>query len=333
MKVTFQKIADACGVSRNTVSLAMRNSPRISHQTRAKIQAKAKAMGYVRDPELAQIMTQLSNRRKEEGPAREEVACLYTIRKDNIPAHLAYMDAITSYMESHGYHLVKYYFDFTERNARQYNRIFRTRGIRGIIVMPLPPRQDTLQLDFSHLAGVAIGRKLKTPLLHRVDNNYPHATRICMELLVRKGCRRIGAIIPSTWDAQMNHAMRGAYLAWQSLNTEGISIPILDYNRPTHWDLCSKQLMEWIIKHGIDGILCLHFDEAVLLQTYEETGRYLPYALVRKTEDSEGPGVLADIASLSQTAARILISELEHNRLGPPAHPQLTLISGLLQEA
>ena len=45
-KVTIQDIADALGVSRNTVSKAINNSDRIADDTREKILQKAIEMGY-----------------------------------------------------------------------------------------------------------------------------------------------------------------------------------------------------------------------------------------------------------------------------------------------
>jgi DNA-binding LacI/PurR family transcriptional regulator len=49
--VTLQDIADRAGCSRNTASLAMRDSPRISQATREKIHAIAEQLGYI--PNLA----------------------------------------------------------------------------------------------------------------------------------------------------------------------------------------------------------------------------------------------------------------------------------------
>lgn len=332
MKVTLQRIADACGVSRNTVSLAMRGSPRISLAVRDKIQAKAKEMGYMRDPELSRIMAKLSHRRNVGVPVKEEVACLQTIRVKATWAHADLIEGFHAYMANYGYNVVPYSFDFTDRNAKQLDRIFRTRGIRGILILPLPPRRNTIQLDFSNLAAVSIGRKLVNPLLHRVDNNYPNATRRCLDYLQGKGCHRIGAIISSIYDGQLNHAMRGAYLAWSSLLADDPSIPILDCNRPVNRDLKPCDLTEWTQKQGVDGIICMHYDEPLIRESFRETGRDLPYAIIRRSHDTAGPGTEPNIEGVVNTAAHILISELDHNRVGPPTDPQLTLINGLWKD-
>ena len=54
--VTLATIAQATGYSKNTVSLALRRSPRISERTRNQITATAKRLGYRRDIRLTLLM-------------------------------------------------------------------------------------------------------------------------------------------------------------------------------------------------------------------------------------------------------------------------------------
>lgn len=54
-KVRLKDIAEICNISVNSVSRAMRNDPRISLATRAKVQNVAKEMGYVKDLSAATI--------------------------------------------------------------------------------------------------------------------------------------------------------------------------------------------------------------------------------------------------------------------------------------
>ena len=55
-RVSLADIAKKVGVSRNTVSLAMRNSASISEITRKKIVKVAKEMGYERNELLSRII-------------------------------------------------------------------------------------------------------------------------------------------------------------------------------------------------------------------------------------------------------------------------------------
>lgn len=63
---SYRDIADRAGVSLMTVSLALRNSPRISAATRTRIQRIASEIGYTADPQIADMMNYLRKRRAHE---------------------------------------------------------------------------------------------------------------------------------------------------------------------------------------------------------------------------------------------------------------------------
>ena len=58
-RVTMAIIAEKAGVSKNTVSLALRHDPQIPPHTRKRIAKIAKSLGYTKNPVVAQLMTEL----------------------------------------------------------------------------------------------------------------------------------------------------------------------------------------------------------------------------------------------------------------------------------
>ena len=60
---TMADVAKAAGVSKNTVSLALRGSPRVSEETRKRIAGLATSMGYRLNPTVAHLMAQLRQTR------------------------------------------------------------------------------------------------------------------------------------------------------------------------------------------------------------------------------------------------------------------------------
>src|SRR5690606_18500907 len=54
-RVTIRDVAKAVGLSKSTVSLALRNDPRLRKATREKIRAVADQLGYRPDPALAAL--------------------------------------------------------------------------------------------------------------------------------------------------------------------------------------------------------------------------------------------------------------------------------------
>src|ERR1044072_3740665 len=63
-RVTIRDIAAKAGVHFTTVGLALRNSPRISPETRQKVQAVADRLGYQPDPMLSALNAYRQTKRR-----------------------------------------------------------------------------------------------------------------------------------------------------------------------------------------------------------------------------------------------------------------------------
>ena len=66
---TLQTIADIAGLSRSTVSRALRNDPMQSRKTCEKVQQIAEEIGYRPSPMVSALMTQLKRGRKSQRTA------------------------------------------------------------------------------------------------------------------------------------------------------------------------------------------------------------------------------------------------------------------------
>jgi DNA-binding LacI/PurR family transcriptional regulator len=69
---TMAEVAKVVGVSKNTVSLALRGSPRISEATRKRIAEAAETLGYRLNPTVAHLMAQL---RQNRSPGYHSLLC------------------------------------------------------------------------------------------------------------------------------------------------------------------------------------------------------------------------------------------------------------------
>lgn len=331
--VTIKDIALECRVSANTVSLALRGSQRISERTRTRVQQVAKKMGYIRDPQISRLMSGLAKRRQNRAVINEEIAYLLTIPAPfRNAAQNPLFERTAEILKAQGYHLSKFSYDYRRRTAEQLNRIFRSRNIRGIIIAPLTIGQDSVLLDFENLSAVALGRKLKHPALHRVDNNHSYAVRVCLENLHRKGFRRPGALISSYFDGQIQYSLSGAYLAWQAMHMEGESIPILNSDTTDEKPLTSDQISAWLAKHRIDSVIYLEEVHDKLQKSLPLARRKVGTALIRKNTIPGVPGVVPDLETLSRITVALLISQMNANQFGPPDSPVLTLVNGYWAE-
>jgi LacI family transcriptional regulator len=68
-RITLRDVAHRSNVHVSTVSLALRNSPRLPEDTRVRVQAIAKEMGYAHDPLLDALLAYRDSARRQSNPA------------------------------------------------------------------------------------------------------------------------------------------------------------------------------------------------------------------------------------------------------------------------
>jgi len=128
---TLQQIAERARCSKATVSLALRNDPRIKEATRTRIRQLATAMGYHPNPALSSIAAQ---RWRGQNQPRESVAYI-NFRKyaKADPSSSLLTAAMAEQASQLGYHLEIFpWYEYD--NLAQITRILRNRGVRGVVL-------------------------------------------------------------------------------------------------------------------------------------------------------------------------------------------------------
>src|SRR5471030_3130953 len=132
-------IARRAGVSKNTVSLALRADPQIPEKTRRRIQRLAQGMGYQKNPTVAHLMAQL---RKSRSPSFQSTLALLNASLD--PAAFTRHPTIPVYVKGCrrraaqlGYSLDEFWLHDKNLDGHRLNKILRARSIRGAIVVGL----------------------------------------------------------------------------------------------------------------------------------------------------------------------------------------------------
>ena len=225
---SIRAIARQVGVSPSTVSRALRGTGRISQSLREKIRKAAEKAGYQVHPLLAQAFSLARQPRVTR--YRESIAFIMEYPMDDCPE---FQKAIRAGAEQRANNLAYKLEDFlvTGRPSqhRKWSRIFRNRGIRGMIIMPrLEHRQPRLCFEWEHFAAVEIGRTLWSPLnLHRVE--YAEYSKILetIHLLKKVGYRRIGMAIEPLQNQHQYGVYYAAYLLMQQKLPARQQIPIL----------------------------------------------------------------------------------------------------------
>ena len=150
----MRQIAALAGVSAMTVSRALRNSPRITPEVRAKVHKVAARLGYRPDPEVVKLMNHLRRRSKPTFVA--SIAALTSLSTDIEPPFLrrARENAQARAAEL-GYALEVFRVDAPEKFNRGLERMLVSRGIEGVLLLQMhaPIRVDRL-LDWEKFSAV-----------------------------------------------------------------------------------------------------------------------------------------------------------------------------------
>jgi LacI family transcriptional regulator len=169
-RVTKATVAARAGVSKNTVSLAFRHDPSIPEATQTRVEKVARALGYSKNPIVAQLMTEL--RRGTPASYRRTFALLNAFRdREALTQHWtipSYVEGLRRRGNALGYRFDDFWLHDPELNGTRLDRILRARGIRGAIVVglffenELPHRFDNIWRDY---ACVVTGVRTDNPTL------------------------------------------------------------------------------------------------------------------------------------------------------------------------
>jgi LacI family transcriptional regulator len=196
-RISLRQIAQQAKVSAMTVSLALRDHRRIPPATRQRIKALAVEMGYQPDPALSALMAYRHERRT----VREYGTLAFLT---NFPSadgwktqvYIArYYDGAMIRARELGYRIDTFWMQQPGMTPRRMAQILSARGIKGLLVAPMPAATAVLTLDWDQFCAVSLCRNLVSPYLNVVDHNHHQGMVMAWREARRRGYRRIGYAI------------------------------------------------------------------------------------------------------------------------------------------
>ncbi len=319
---TLQDIADRAGVSRMTVSLALRNDPRIAAKTRRRLQKLAEEMGYRRNPLVSVLMSNIRARRE----IKNRVLLAFIAHKDyrQSPVLANYMDGARNRAEELGYQLEPFWIDDKASKSRRLSRILFNRGISGLVVSPMPSPNQSLALEWSLFATAVIGHPLPGVPLNRAVHHQFQGISEALARLHDLGYRRPGLALSTEQDERVEHNWLGGFLAHQRL-LRFEKVPVLLaglWDRPT--------FSKWFLRHRPDAIISmdenvLHWLEHLEVKVPGDAGfAHLNW----EKELGEVAGIDQDSRSIGAGAVDLVVAQLHRNERGVPAGAKVVLIEG-----
>src|SRR3954470_3041847 len=217
-RVTLSDIAIKADVHVTTVSLALRNHPRLPEKTRRRIQALAKKMGYAPDPFLRALVSYRGKMMPHRNPAILAYVTNWHTRWGwkKMTAHPEFYEGAQAKAEELGFHLEHFWLGEPGLTHTRLSDILKSRGITGVIVASHIRDVDVeLHFDWEHLSGVKIDYFPHKPKLHNVTNNQCDIVRLAMQKLLASGYRRIGFVMHRGWDHAVDHLWTAGFLCEQ----------------------------------------------------------------------------------------------------------------------
>jgi DNA-binding LacI/PurR family transcriptional regulator len=328
LRPTVRDIARLLGTTATTVSRALRNSPKISVATRARIHQAARDIGYRPDPEMAKLMHHLRSRGK---PRFHGVIAAVSTRSpgERDVYFNAIIDGARRTADGLGYILELFHVGERRDSQRGLQRILASRGIEGVMLLPMTqPLELPELLDWEQYAAVAATASVRLPHLHRITpNQFANTQTLCVRLS-GLGYRRIGLVVRPPQDLRVNHAFTAAVM-WHNTFNGGEAVPPFFFDEID--ELNPNSIATWLRRARPDAIIVT--DEAkcrILSDVLERTaGRSIGLASTNTTLSSPWTGIDEQPAQVGATAIEVLTGMIQRGVRGVPARPTATLVEGV----
>ncbi|MBC2600197.1 LacI family DNA-binding transcriptional regulator [Puniceicoccus vermicola] len=329
------ELAEIAGCSVMTVSYALRDSPKISRETRQRIQELALKHGYRKHPYISALMAT----RQKKGKLGGEVIAVLTKEDQAIsssevrlPFYSDLYDGMKERAAELGYQLEE--FATASENALDGPRltsVLHSRGIRGVVLMPGGSLKRSFpKIDPTHFSLTAAGFHAQDLAIHRTATDYGAGFRLCLEEMKRRGYRRIGFPINKKLDPQLRYSVSGRFLAWQTGIPRKDRIPFIRDDSVTTE---KGPFLEWFHKYKPDCILAPRIS---ILYWLREEGLRIPEdvgcCFIPTRDNAELSGFDTHSWQVGRTTVNLLTRELLLNHQGLPDTPEILLVSGRWQE-
>lgn len=322
-------IAKKANVSKNSVSLALRNDPQIPKATRDRIKAIAEELGYKTNPTVAHLMAQMRR-----SPAIK--ASLGILNANLDPQAFSRHRTVPTYVEGCrrranqlGYSLDEFWLHDPNLDAPRLDKILRTRAIRGMLIVGLM-NENRLPEKFlpiwEQYPCVVTGVRTRDPgLSFAATDQYVLALR-AFESAVRLGYKRPALVLDHVIDRLVEGRFTAGFLIAQQ------KLPQKQRLKPFYLVTEARQnpdlFVQWFKKEKPDVILTLY---NVVKQWVEQMGMKVPQdvgliQLELRKDNLSWAGMDQHNDITGEAAVEILIGLIHNNQAGVPDFPRATLI-------
>lgn len=324
-------IARAAGVSKNTVSLALKNSPQVSEATKKRVGREAARLGYQRNPVVDELMAKL--RQGGRRPFQYTVALINANRDAkafrNHPTIPSYLLGCRKRAKELGYALDEFWLHDPKQRGEALIRMFHARGIRGAILVGMMD-ENHLPDHFIPVAEkfpcVVTGTRTRDPALPFAAVDHHVLALRAFECAIQCGYQRPALVLDPVIDTVVEGRFTAGFQIGQRLIARNNCIP------PFYDIVASRR------DPGIFGAWMRKMQPDVIFTLYSEIKGWLEHEgwqvpadigliqLEWRAAQPEWAGMHQHNDVVGEAALDMLIGMLHRGETGPPEFPRATLI-------
>ena len=326
---SLRDIARALDMSHVAVSLALRDSPRVSQARRVEVKAMAEKLGYRPDPMLASLVAYRQGKR----PAGIR-ACLGWINQWDDSGELRSLREFDNYWvgareaaERLGYNLEEFRWPLS-RPGKRLQSILETRGVRGLLIPPHRGGQVLPDFDWSRFSIVRFGASVKNVSAHSVTSDQAHCSRLAYENVQARGYQRIGYVSELVLERNTRGHFREGFLnAQEELTPRGRRLETLMFSADVRRH--RKELSAWLKAEKPDAIVTTSpLLRAALLEIGLRVPEDVAVATTSVLDGNFDAGADQNSHEIGRVAVSTLASLILENERGIPRYQRRILVEG-----
>ena len=325
---SIRSLAAELGLSRTTVSDALRGLVRVRPDTAKRVWEAATSAGYRPNPLASALMSEI--RRSRAQTFRGGLAAVDLDEADRpFPAarfHEALIEGARRRASELGYKLQSFLVGQKGVALSRLDTILQSRGIQGVLILPSWQEPDFSKLDWSRYAGVYTDYIIERPALHAVCCDHYRSMTHALHRLAKLGYKRPGIFLHRHHDERLQHRWEGAFMAHQKNHGEGTAVP------PLIMDSVERAVfLKWFKRYKPDVVLG-HTSAAV--EWIEQAGLSVPgdvgfFCLNVTLQNRPCAGLDLQPPHLGALGIEHLIAQLQRNERGVPAIASTSMMPAL----
>lgn len=322
---TLNDIAQKLGISKMTVSRALRGERHVAAPLREKILRTAEELGYRPDPDIAKLMTHMRRARKAATP--RTLGFIWAERDQEGVAGSSWSRQLALGAQRRarqlGFELEEFYLAARGMTARRLSGILEARGIPGFILSPLISRsRGHVSMQWEKFSSVVVGLGFARPQLHRVHHHHFLGMMTALRMLKKQGFKRIGFYCGSTINERMFRAWSACFVAHHPLVDPQTLLALRKV--PSRNDFIA-----WLSAATPEVVIDGGHIMKEWLEAVPEKRRPAHVTLAWRSDLPAIPGIDQQADVLGAAAIDLLVAQYQQNERGIPAAPKIVMTEGV----